>query len=248
MCADAGEQMGKIRVVVADGHEFTREAYSSVLSQRSQVEVVDSVADGRAAVEAVDEHRADVALIDIDMPLIDGVQTAREIKARNPDVGIVLLSATDDPSTAAAFMRDDPRGKAFLRKSAVSSASELVRAITTVAQGRTMLDGTVIQALSSQQHAGGGPLLERLTPRELQILSAIACGATNATIADRLHLAPRTVENYIGSIFAKLGIRPGGERHSRVQAALLYLRSTGYLQAIDLEEQVVGEPVLSRAF
>ena len=239
--------MAKIRVVVADGHEFTREAYSSVLAQRSQIEVVDAVADGRSAVEAVSEHGADVALIDIDMPLIDGVQTAREIKERNPDVGIVLLSATDDPSTAAAFMRDGPAGKAFLRKSAVSSANELLRAIISVSQGRTMLGGTVIQALSSQQQAGGGPLLERLTPRELQILSAIACGATNATIADRLNLAPRTVENYIGSIFAKLGIRPGGERHSRVQAALLYLRSTGYLQAMDMEEEIVGEPVLSRA-
>ncbi len=239
--------MDKLRILVADGHEFTREAYASVLEGREQIEVVGVVSDGKSAVKAVSDLKADVALIDAETPIIDGVQTAREIKAQNPAVGIVLLSSTGDPSAGAAFMRDWPDGKAFLRTQSLNGVDDLVRAITGVAQGRTMLDGGIVQALSERRSGEDERPVDRLTPRERQILSAIAFGATNATIATRLNLAPRTVENYIGSIFAKLGIRSGGVRHSRVQATLLYLTATGQLQPVDTEDEFEQTPVFARA-
>ncbi|MBI2964864.1 MAG: response regulator transcription factor [Chloroflexi bacterium] len=216
-------------VLIADGHEMMRESMGLILSRDSAVRVVGVAADGQAAVTMAAAIHPDVAILDIGLPRINGIEAGRQIRQMAPATGLVLLSAHDRAEYMKEFFRDDSVGKAFLLKGNLSSTRDLVRTIQDVAVGRTVLDPTMVTKLTTNQNVRVGSRLKGLTNRELQVLALMAKAHSNKAVAEILYIQPRTVEHHISSILAKLGFNSDGESHGRVHAVLTYLDATGQL-------------------
>ena len=216
-------------VLIADSQELTRESLTVLLNRDPSLEVIATVADGKSAVSVARSLRPRVAILDVGLPHLDGLQAARQIRIDTPDTGIVMLSAHDRAEYLREFMKDDSSGKAFLLKSALNSIGELVRTIEDVCVGRTVLDPSMVSKLTTAGVAKVGGSLRVLSRREVQVLSLMAEAYSNRAIAQALFIQPRTVEHHISSILAKLGFTASGDRHGRVHAVLTYLDSTGQL-------------------
>ena len=132
----------KIKILIAEDQEITREGYRQVLAREPNLEVIAAVDNGQAAVDLAKKHCPDVVMLDIRMPSLNGIEAARQIRRDCPDTGILLLSFYDDPRYVRTFLRDDAAGKAFLLKQTTSRIEELVRAINAVAAGQIMLHAT----------------------------------------------------------------------------------------------------------
>jgi len=228
-------------VLIADSQELTRESLTVLLNRDPSLEVVATVGDGKSAVSVARSLRPRVAILDIGLPHIDGLQAARQIRADTPGTGIVMLSGHERGEYLREFMKDDSSGKAFLLKSALNSVGELVRTIEDVCAGRTVLDPSMVSELTTAGVAKVGGSLRVLSRREVQVLSLMAEAYSNRAIAGALFIQPRTVEHHISSILAKLGFTASGDRHGRVHAVLTYLDSTGRLPLrADSEEEPWG--------
>ncbi len=249
-----GEQ---IRVLVADGHELMRESLDLLLGRDEAIEVVGAVADGHAAVAMAVTTRADVVILDIGLPRINGIESGRRIREHMPETGIVLLSSHDRAEYMKEFLKDDSAGKAYLLKTTLNSTRDLVRTIQDVAVGRTVLDPAMVSKLTTSTNVRMGSELKGLTNRELQVLALMAKAHSNRSIAEILFIQPRTVEHHISSILSKLGFNADGEYHGRVHAVLTYLDATGQLplKSPDLESvteasrepaPAIGRPVSER--
>ncbi len=142
------------------------------------------------------------------------------------DVIGVKWDAVHSGESLGEFLREDPKGKAYLLKHTLGKMDELIRTIHDVAAGRTVLDPIMVEKLTSQKGISENSPLAELTKRELEVLSLMAKACTNGTIASILYIQPRTVEHHINSIFSKLGINPDTGQHARVQAVLGYLEAT----------------------
>ena len=221
--------MRKTSVLIADSQELTRESLTVLLNRDPSLEVVATVADGKSAVSVARSLRPRVAILDVGLPRVDGLQAARQIRIDTPGTGIVMLSGNDRAEYLREFMKDDSSGKAFLLKSALNSIGELVRTIEDVCMGRTVLDPSMVSKLTTAGVAKVGGSLSVLSRREVQVLSLMAEAYSNRAIAQALFIQPRTVEHHISSILAKLGFTASGDRHGRVHAVLTYLDSTGLL-------------------
>ena len=217
----------KISVLIVDDQEVFREAFGMLLSHEPTVDLVGALSSGQDAIQTVPLLKPDVLVMDVKMPGMNGVAAAQSIREENPSVGIILLSAYDDSDFIREFLKDDPRGKAYLLKQTLGTMNELIRTIHDVAAGRTVLDPIMVEKLTSQKGLGENSPLKDLTRRELEVLSLMAKACTNSTIASILYIQPRTVEHHINSIFSKLGIAPEMGQHARVQAVLSYLKATG---------------------
>ena len=212
-----------MRVVIADDSLLWREGLARLLTE-ADVEVCALVDDGSALVEAVAEHRPDVAVVDVRMPPTfthEGVEVAEKLRIEFPSMGIVLLSQTLEVRRAAALVRTHPRGFGYLLKDHVLDVATLVDSFTTVAQGGTVLDPDVIGALLGQQPAQNR--LARLSPREREVLGLMAQGRSNAAIARQLVLNEKTVETHIASVLTKLDLLQAPDDHRRVLAVLAWL-------------------------
>ena len=216
-------------VLIADGHEMMRESMSVVLARDAAVRVVGVAADGQAAVTMAAAIHPDVAILDIGLPRINGIEAGRQIRQMAPATGLVLLSAHDRAEYMKEFLKDDSVGKAFLLKGNLSTTRDLIRTIQDVAVGRTVLDPTMVSKLTTNQNVRVGSRLKGLTNRELQVLALMAKAHSNKAVAEILYIQPRTVEHHISSILAKLGFNSDGESHGRVHAVLTYLDATGQL-------------------
>lgn len=215
-----------IRVLIADDQEIAREGYRRILETQAGLEVVAAAADGLEAVQLAEVQCPDVAILDIRMPRLNGIEAAQQIRRICPRVGVVLLSFYDDPHYVRAFFKEGAAGKAFLLKQTIGRIEELVRAIKAAADGQMMLDPTIVDDLLS-----GAPLaaLTDLTAQEMRVLELMAKGYANAGIADILVVQERTIENYASNIFAKLHLKDKTQQ-ARVQAVLLFLEATGRLR------------------
>ena len=217
----------KVKVVMIDDQEVIREAFGMLISQEPSVELVGAYSDGEQAIQMVPVLKPEVVVMDVKMPRMNGIVAAQKIRQQQPDIGIILLSAYDDYNYIREFLKDDPKGKAYLLKHTLGTMDELIRTIHDVASGRTVLDPTMVEKLTSQKVIAENSPLKELTRRELEVLSLIAKACTNGTISSILYIQPRTVEHHINSIFSKFGISAGSGHHGRIQAVLAYVKATG---------------------
>ncbi len=214
-----------IRVVVAEDSLIVREGIGTLLATYDEIEVVESVGDLPSLLEAVDTHSPDVVLTDIRMPPTgtdEGIRAAAELRAHHPSIGVVVLSQFAEHSYALALFDQGSEGRAYLLKERIADADQLLLAIRDVARGGSMVDPKVVEALVTQSGRIESPL-ERLTPREKEVLEGIAQGRNNAAVARALGLSERAVEKHINSLFSKLGLSEEPDVHRRVKAVLLFL-------------------------
>ena len=214
-----------IRVVLCDDSFLAREGIASVLESIEDVELVASCVELDELRAAVEREKPDVVLTDIRMPPTntdEGIRFALELRSSHPAVGVVVLSQHADPSYAMALFSDGSERRGYLLKERVKDEDELVRALHEVVAGRSLVDPRIVDKLVSAR-VDKDPGLERLTPRERQILAMIAEGRSNNAIADRLMVTKRAVERHINGIFLKLDLGEASDVNRRVKAALLYL-------------------------
>jgi DNA-binding NarL/FixJ family response regulator len=157
---------------------------------------------------------------------MEGIEAAHRIRADHPDVGVVVLSQHADDTYAFELLRDGAEGRAYLLKERVADLDQLLAAIRQVAQGGSVIDPKVVEVLVAARSRATPSPLERLTPREREVLSLLAEGRSNAAVAEGLVLSERAVE-HINSIFAKLDLPETRDAHRRVKAVLLFLAEQG---------------------
>jgi DNA-binding NarL/FixJ family response regulator len=194
-----------IRVVVADDQRVVREGLQTLLALLEGLEVVAAVQDGEEAVVAAVEHEADVVLMDLRMPGLDGVAATARLAAARPQTRVLVLTTYADDEAVFGALRAGARG--YLTKDA--SAEEIAAAVRAVHRGETRLDPAVqarlIDAVVADRRAPELP--DGLTPREAEVLALIAENLSNAEIADRLGVSAATVKTHVNRIFMKIGAR-----------------------------------------
>ncbi|MDX2970988.1 response regulator transcription factor [Kribbella solani] len=193
----------QVRVVLADDHPVVRAGLEALLTSLPGIEVVAVASTGREAIRAVVTTRPDVAVLDLQMPDLDGFAATRELARSAPDVAVLVLTMFEDDDSVFAAMRAGARG--YLVKGA--EQEEIARAIRAVAAGEAIFGPGVarrVLGFFAAPPPTSDPFPD-LTTRERQILDLLAAGLTNTAIATRLDLAAKTVANNVSTIFAKLG-------------------------------------------
>jgi DNA-binding NarL/FixJ family response regulator len=218
-----------IRVVLAEDHFLVREGIRRLLATQPELEVVGACTDLDSLFAAVEAESPDVVVTDIRMPpgrADEGIQAAARLRETNPGLGVVVLSQYSEPTYALALLEGGTAGRAYLLKDRVDDVEQLVAAIRAVAEGSSVIDPKVIDALVAARAAQESPL-DELTARERDVLREMAEGKTNAAIAQALFLTERSVEKVIHAIFLKLGLTWETSIHKRVKAVLVYLAEGG---------------------
>jgi DNA-binding NarL/FixJ family response regulator len=219
-----------IRIVVAEDHYLVREGLRRLLETRDELEVTSVCSDLDSLLETVNADRPDVVVTDIRMPpgnTDEGIQAATRLRETNPEVGVVVLSQYVIPSYVLALLDGGSERRAYLLKERVNDLEQLVAAIHAVADGGSVLDPKVVEALVAENARSDSSPLNELTPRERDVLREMAEGKNNAAIAASLVLTERSVEKVIHSIFQKLGLTWETAVHKRVKAVVLYLAERG---------------------
>ena len=198
--------MSKPRVIIADDHTMLVEAFEKLLSP--ECDVVAKVADGRALLTAVNELKPDVVVLDLSMPLLNGLDAARQIKQSHPSVRLVFVTMNEDPDLAAQAFRIG--GAAYLLKR--SAGSELLTAIREAMRHRSYVTPLVTEGmLGSLMHAQSEPSTPQLTARQREVLQLLAEGKSMKEVASILNVAPRTVAFHKYRMMEQLKIRTNAE-------------------------------------
>jgi DNA-binding NarL/FixJ family response regulator len=215
-----------IRLVLAEDHYLVREGIRHLLETQSDFEVAAVCGDLSSLLAAVDAEQPNVVVTDIRMPPTEtdeGIQAAARLRETNPEVGVVVLSQYANPSYVLALLEGGSAQRAYLLKERVKDPGQLAAAVRAVAEGGSLIDSKVIEALVAENTRGEESPLNQLTPRERDVLREMAEGKNNAAIAGSLFLTERSVEKVIHSIFLKLGLTWETAVHKRVKAVILYL-------------------------
>jgi DNA-binding NarL/FixJ family response regulator len=215
-----------IRLVIAEDHYLVREGIRRLLETQPDLEVAAVCGDLDSLLAAVKEEKPDVVVTDIRMPPgngDEGIQAAERLRETDPDIGVVVLSQYANPTYALALLESGSARRSYLLKERVQELDHLVSAIHTVAEGGSVIDPKVVDALVADNARGDESRLNQLTPRERDVLREMAMGKSNAAIGESLFLAERSVEKVIHSIFLKLGLTWETSVHKRVKAVILYL-------------------------
>jgi DNA-binding NarL/FixJ family response regulator len=218
--------MTRIRVALAEDNVLLREGVSRLVAATEDFELVGTASDLPELLAVIEQHEPDVVITDIRMPpggTDEGIQAAERLRYENPHVGVVVLSQYAQPSYALALLEGGTARRAYLLKERVEDIEQLVAAVQAVADGGSVVDPTVVDALVAAKARGESSPLQELTPRERDVLRSMAEGKNNAAIAQTLVLTERSVEKVIHSIFLKLDLRWEESTHKRVKAVLLYL-------------------------
>lgn len=196
--------MPNTRVFLLDDHEVVRRGLKELIDAEDDLDVVGEASTAGMALAGIAEHSPDVAVLDVRLPDGNGVEVCREVRARDPRIGCLMLTSFSDDEAlfdaimagAAGYLLKDVRGQ------------DLVDAIRRVASGDSLLDPTLTGKVLERLRRGDeeDPRLKSLTEQERRILSLIAEGMTNRQIADQLHLAEKTVKNYVSTILTKMGM------------------------------------------
>lgn len=219
-----------VRIVFAEDNYLVREGTAALLAGVDEIDLVASVGDLPGLLGAVEELAPQAVLTDIRMPptnTTEGIDAARRIRAEHPDIGVVVLSQYAEEEYAYELLRDGAAGLGYLLKERVADVEELVRALTEVAKGGSVLDPKVVEALVARRDRMARSPLAQLTEREREVLSQMAQGKNNASIAAALFLSDRAVEKHINSVFHKLDLSAETDVHRRVMAVLAFLREEG---------------------
>src|SRR5215217_7907688 len=215
-----------IRIALGEDSLIVREGVRQLLATDPAVEIVAAVGDADSLREACATQQPDVVLTDIRMPPThtdEGIRIAIELRSSHPDVGVVVLSQYADPLYALALLDRGSDGRAYLLKERVHNRAELMAAIRAVAEGGSMIDPKIVEALVVARGRAERSPLNELTAREREVLAEIAQGKSNTAIADALFLTKRAVEKHINSIFLKLGLADAEDVGKRFKAALMFL-------------------------
>jgi DNA-binding NarL/FixJ family response regulator len=193
-----------IRVLIADDHGIVRSGLRMLIERQNDMQVVAEADDGVAALESTQAERPDVAVLDVSMPRMTGLQAAREIRSHVPDTRVLLLSMHDDERYFLEGLEAGAAGYVLKR----AADTDLIGAVRTVAGGRTFLSDEAQRTLMDEWLEGGRAEPEDpLTPRELEVVKLIAEAFTNRQIAETLKLSEKTIESHRSNVFAKLGMR-----------------------------------------
>ncbi len=210
-----------ISVLLVDDHALVREGLRQLFTLQEDIQVIGEAADGVEALHAIRHLRPDVVLMDIHMPIVDGIAVTRQVTKDMSNVAVIMLTMHRDQQHMIQAMQSGARG--YLLKS--SPISEVAQAIRTVHAGGTLVEpemtGAIVselRRLSESPLKRGQRVLDLLTEKELEIVRYVATGMSNKEIADKLSYSEKTVKNYLSTIFQKLNIR------DRTQAAILALR------------------------
>lgn len=194
-------QPSPIRILLVDDHAVVRAGIRLFLETAGDLQVVAECSNGQQACEQIDALRPDVAVLDVQMPRMSGIEVVRWVRGRGIPAGLLVLTAYDDEPYVQAVLRAGANG--YVLKT--SSPEEIIHAVHEVNEGRRVLDASLTQRMLGRmagQPAGG--LLEPLTDRELEILTLVGRGLTNKAIGMQLSISDRTVQNHLAHIFDKL--------------------------------------------
>ena len=208
-----------VRVLLADDHPLYRRGLRQLLESTAGVEVVGEVDDGAAAVEQAQLLQPDVVVMDLNMPVLDGVRATRQVVTASPHVGVLVLTMHEDDDSVFAAMRAGARG--YLLKGA--DGAEIVRGVQAVASGEAIFGPSVARRVLEWFAAPRPPAVAAvfpgLTDREHEVLDLIAAGRSNGDIADLLVLSAKTVRNHVSNIFAKLQVADRAQAIVRAREA-----------------------------
>jgi two-component system, NarL family, response regulator DevR len=207
--------MASIRVVLADDHAVVRKGIRDFLEEDGDIQVVAEAADGEQAIQLIQAHQPDVAILDIRMPKATGIEVARWVREQSLAVRVLILTAFDDDPFITAALQAGANG--YVLKNA--EADQIIAAVRSVYHGQSALDPDIAQKLVARMTAPpvAAPLLEALTEREQAVLQLAASGLTNRGIGQKLNISDRTVQGHLASIYAKLQV---GSRTEAVTKAL----------------------------
>lgn len=199
-----------IRILLVDDQTLVRQGIQTLLDLEEDLTVVGAAANGQQALAMVEQLQPDVVLMDVRMPVMDGVAATREITKRWPHIGVIILTTFDDDEYVIEGLKAGARG--YMLKDADSS--EIVEAVRIVARGEALIQPSITRKVLAEfaRLAGGKapatpPLAEPLTEREMDVLRGIAAGQSNREIADQLCISEGTVKNHVSNLLAKLAVR-----------------------------------------
>jgi DNA-binding NarL/FixJ family response regulator len=233
-----GVPAAPIRVALAEDSFIVRQAIEQIIAAAADVDLIGSYPDADTLVEELDRLAPDVILTDIRMPPAasdEGIRLAARLRQSHPEIGVVVLSQYAEPHYVLQLLEAGCEGRAYLLKESVHNREELVSAIRAVAAGGSVIDPKVVEVLVQARTRAARSPLARLTPRELELLTAVAEGRSNAAMADTFVLSKRAVEKHITGIFLKLGLTHEGNRDEvskRVMAVLMYLSDKDLLSGL----------------
>lgn len=190
----------RIRVLLADDHAVVRQGIRQFLEASGEIEVIAEASDGEEGLRLIRQHLPDVAVLDIQMPLRSGIDLARAIRADRLPVGVLILTAFDDEPYVRAVLQAGANG--YVLKTA--DAQDIVEAVRSVREGKSVLDPAIARQLISRFSAEPPLLVEELTERELEVLRLAAHGYTNKAIGVQLSISDRTVQGHLAKVFGKL--------------------------------------------
>jgi DNA-binding NarL/FixJ family response regulator len=216
-----------LRAVVADDSVLLRDGVVRLLED-ADIEVVAAVGDGESLVAAVAEHRPDLAIVDVRMPPThtdEGIRAALTIRSAHPDVAVLVLSQYVEERYATELLARSSSGVGYLLKDRVVDVDDFIAAVRRVAAGGSAVDAEVVAQLLGRTTRASE--IDRLTPREREVLGLMAEGLSNAGIAERLVVSLGAVEKHISNVFTKLDLEREEYAHRRVLAVLTYLGDRG---------------------
>lgn len=214
-----------IRLVLAEDNYLVREGVRYLIDLEDELELVGVSTDFDDLLRLADVEKPDVVLTDIRMPPTgtdEGIRAAQRLRTSHPRTGVVVLSQYLEPAYALALFEHGAQSRGYLLKERVCDIGELAAAIRVVAQGGSVVDPKVVDALMTARATAPSPLVH-LTRRELETLGEMAQGKNNAAIAASLVLGERAVEKHINAVFSKLGLAQEPDVHRRVKAVLVFL-------------------------
>ncbi|MFN2593831.1 MAG: response regulator [Actinomycetota bacterium] len=207
----------KVRVVLIDDHDLLRRGIKTMLDTENDIEVVGEGSDGKEALALVEEHLPDVVIVDVIMPVKDGIEATKEIKDSFPNIGVVVLSGHDEQRFVFDAVKAGASG--YLLKTA--ELDEVLATVRSVARGEARIDRElamqVLTEFEAYRKAEVATVFQSLTPRETEILDLMSDGLPNKTIAGRLSISERTVTTHIANIYSKLHVN---NRVSAIQEAM----------------------------
>ena len=211
--------------MLAEDSALLREGLTHTLAARG-IEVTGQAADTASLLRLVDHDPPDVVLLDLRMPPTftdEGLQAAERVRSEYPDVAVLLLSQYTDIALAARLVQTLPRAAGYLLKERIGDTDQLTDALHRVTSGELVLDPELVRALVVRPRTADP--LQRLSDRERTVLTLMAEGRSNAGIAARLYLSPKTVERHVAAVFDKLGLPPDSDDNRRVLAVIAFLRA-----------------------
>ena len=213
-----------IRILLADDHNIVRAGVRQLLESAKDLQVIAEAEDGEQAQALIQQHKPDVAVLDIQMPKASGIEVTRWVRSHLPEVGVLILTAYDDDPYVLAVLQAGANG--YVLKTGQSD--ELIQAVRDVYEGKSALDPKITQKLMSNIFKGPEKkIVEPLTDRELEVLRLAARGFTNKAIGVQLSISDRTVQGHLAHIFAKLQAGTRTEAVMRAVSQGLISQSTG---------------------